>query len=76
MLENPDAGDDLGCGCRRPALQTLLDRLHEGGNAARRQVVRADQRAGPAQQLAQLAVLVVPANPLNLTGVPEQQKAN
>ena len=44
MLENPDAGDDLGCGCRRPALQTLLDRLHEGGNAARRQVVRAAQR--------------------------------
>ena len=74
MLENPHAGDDLGSGGGRPALQALLHRLHERGNAARAHVLQAAraQRPGPGGQLAQLAVLVVASDRLDLRGIPVQ----
>jgi hypothetical protein len=74
MLENPDAGDDLGCGGGRPALQALLHRLHERGNAARAHILQTAraQRPGPGGQLAQLTVLVVASDGLDLRGIPVQ----
>ena len=71
MLENPHAGDDFRGGGGCPALQTLLDGVHKGGDAPHRQIVWAGQRSRPAHQLAQLAVLVVPPNPLDLRRVPK-----
>ncbi len=74
MLENPHAGDDLGCGSGRPALQALLHRLDERGNAARAHILQAGraQRPRPGGQLAQLAVLVVASDGLDLRGIPVQ----
>ncbi len=74
MLENPHAGDDLGCGGGRSALQALLHSLDERGNAARAHVLQTAraQRPGPGGQLAQLAVLVVASDGLDLRGIPVQ----
>ena len=70
MLENPDAGDDLGRG--GAALQALLHRLHQRWNAAQAQILQRAQRPRPGGQLAQLAVLVMAPNLLELGGVSEQ----
>jgi hypothetical protein len=74
MLENPHAGDDLGCGGGSSALQALLHRLHKRGNAARAHILQTAraQRPGPGGQLAQLAVLVVTSDGLDLRGIPVQ----